>query len=768
MASAAAAISPSGTHSRQTSAPAPSAPRGSGPRTVSPAALRAPGSAGPSRTSPTIAIVVCISRSSPRPGCRSRCAVSKCSGSCRRAGVYHRPVPPTKDERREALKAVFHEARACQNCPQLAATRTTVVFGNGNADADLMFVGEAPGANEDRQGLPFVGQAGKLLDTLLGEIGLVRGDVFVANVLKCLSYRAMVQLGDGSWERIGRLVRNRYEGTVMSVDERGHLVPRRVTGWHATPLGERSVHRLTYRSSKNVGANRSSVDLTGDHPVLTERGYVRVDELRPGDRVATGQGLSALARDVVCGTLLGDGSINARAAHLTLAHSERQAAYAEFKAQLITELRPSRRTLEVTAVAGSDRTYGVVHVRTSAHRALGVLRRDFYRPKKVVPNWIADRLNARMLAFWFMDDGYTRIRPGGRRPVAEIATVAFSDSDLQVLLEGLRRLGLPAKASRRRIYFDVPATRRLSELIAPYVPPVMRYKLNPEIVSQVPFDPSRLEPGPPEVMYDEVEVEEITHHPRPDRTFFCIDVEETHNFVTAGAVVHNCRPPGNRDPHPGGDRGVPVVPAAPGRAHRAARDLHARELRDEAAARRPDRHHAAARPRRGSDDRSARGALVSAVPSGRRALHARERRGAAGRLRSDPRAARDGPAAAAGAGRRGGRAGRRRRGAGPARGARAGGRARGRRARARARRGRAAARGAARPVLMPRGVHDAAALGFARSADAYDRARPDYPEAAIAWLADRMGLRAGRTVVDLAAGTGKLTPPLAGTGAGGT
>jgi len=94
-------------------------------------------------------------------------------------------VPPTKEERREALKAVYHEAKGCTTCPQLAATRTTVVFGNGNADADLMFVGEAPGANEDRQGLPFVGQAGKLLDTLLGEIGLVRADVFVANVLKC-------------------------------------------------------------------------------------------------------------------------------------------------------------------------------------------------------------------------------------------------------------------------------------------------------------------------------------------------------------------------------------------------------------------------------------------------------------------------------------------------------------------------------------------------------------------------------------------------------
>jgi ubiquinone/menaquinone biosynthesis C-methylase UbiE len=64
-----------------------------------------------------------------------------------------------------------------------------------------------------------------------------------------------------------------------------------------------------------------------------------------------------------------------------------------------------------------------------------------------------------------------------------------------------------------------------------------------------------------------------------------------------------------------------------------------------------------------------------------------------------------------------------------------------------------------------RGVHDAAARGFSRSADAYDRARPDYPPAAVAWLAERLGLRPGRTVVDHAAGTGKLTRPLAATGA---
>jgi len=89
------------------------------------------------------------------------------------------------EQRREALKQVFAQAQTCVRCQELASTRQNVVFGAGNADADLMFVGEAPGASEDAQGLPFVGRAGKLLDTLLGEIGLERGDVFIANTLKC-------------------------------------------------------------------------------------------------------------------------------------------------------------------------------------------------------------------------------------------------------------------------------------------------------------------------------------------------------------------------------------------------------------------------------------------------------------------------------------------------------------------------------------------------------------------------------------------------------
>ena len=92
--------------------------------------------------------------------------------------------PRPAGERREELVALYREASGCLRCP-LHESRTSVVFGAGNADADLMFVGEAPGQQEDLQGLPFVGRAGKLLDELIGEIGLTRSDVFVANVLKC-------------------------------------------------------------------------------------------------------------------------------------------------------------------------------------------------------------------------------------------------------------------------------------------------------------------------------------------------------------------------------------------------------------------------------------------------------------------------------------------------------------------------------------------------------------------------------------------------------
>jgi uracil-DNA glycosylase family 4 len=82
------------------------------------------------------------------------------------------------------LQAYAEAVSGCTRC-RLAQGRTQVVFGAGNPHADLLFVGEAPGFHEDKQGLPFVGQAGKLLEKLLAGIGLARSDVYIANVLMC-------------------------------------------------------------------------------------------------------------------------------------------------------------------------------------------------------------------------------------------------------------------------------------------------------------------------------------------------------------------------------------------------------------------------------------------------------------------------------------------------------------------------------------------------------------------------------------------------------
>lgn len=84
----------------------------------------------------------------------------------------------------QAWNELNDRCKACQNCP-LGKTRTNLVFGVGNRQADLMFVGEAPGQAEDEQGIPFVGAAGKLLDRYLYAVGIPRESVYIANILKC-------------------------------------------------------------------------------------------------------------------------------------------------------------------------------------------------------------------------------------------------------------------------------------------------------------------------------------------------------------------------------------------------------------------------------------------------------------------------------------------------------------------------------------------------------------------------------------------------------
>lgn len=92
---------------------------------------------------------------------------------------------PTVNTREARLTALREAVSTCRQCPHLADFRTQTVFGTGNPHAALMFVGEAPGADEDQRGEPFVGAAGELLTKIIGVMGLSREDIYTANVLKC-------------------------------------------------------------------------------------------------------------------------------------------------------------------------------------------------------------------------------------------------------------------------------------------------------------------------------------------------------------------------------------------------------------------------------------------------------------------------------------------------------------------------------------------------------------------------------------------------------
>ena len=96
--------------------------------------------------------------------------------------LFEAPQPARRE--RETLEQIRGDLGDCQRC-RLASGRKTIVFGQGNAHAQLVFVGEGPGADEDEQGLPFVGRAGQLLNRMLQSIGIKREDVYICNVVKC-------------------------------------------------------------------------------------------------------------------------------------------------------------------------------------------------------------------------------------------------------------------------------------------------------------------------------------------------------------------------------------------------------------------------------------------------------------------------------------------------------------------------------------------------------------------------------------------------------
>ena len=235
------------------------------------------------------------------------------------------------------------------------------------------------------------------------------------------------------------------------------------------------MYRLTYRSAKNAGTSRSSIQLTG-RPPGPDRARLRPCRRARGKPTASqpGRGSASVVFDVVCGTLLGDGSIRAKAAMSRPwpTPSARRPTRTS-RCELLAELRPTR---QARGRQGCRRRRPDVRRRSRAGRgrtgrwgscdATSTVRRRSCRS-----GWASGSTSACLRSgSWTTAIRASVLAAASRWP--RLRSVSFTDADLQVLLDGLLRLGLPAKATRGRIYFDVATTRRLSELIAPYVPPV--------------------------------------------------------------------------------------------------------------------------------------------------------------------------------------------------------------------------------------------------------------------------------------------------------
>ena len=145
-------------------------------------------------TRPALDLVIAalekIREKSDRAPRASRTALARLQDAPVAASLREARTSPTErqlqPENKAGLLAVVRErVAACTKCTHLACSRTQTVFGVGNPDADLMFIGEAPGADEDQQGEPFVGRAGQLLTRILKAMNFAREDVYIANILKC-------------------------------------------------------------------------------------------------------------------------------------------------------------------------------------------------------------------------------------------------------------------------------------------------------------------------------------------------------------------------------------------------------------------------------------------------------------------------------------------------------------------------------------------------------------------------------------------------------
>jgi recombination protein RecA len=366
----------------------------------------------------------------------------------------------------------------------------------------------------------------------------------------CFDYDSRVVLADGSTEKIGKIVNQRMPVEVLSYDAKaGAIVPKRVVNWFDNGKTDEFLNITVAKPDKRGG--RAVLACTANHLIRTPSGWREAGELKVRDSVieALPHYLSEFQWEALRGTLMGDGALSStrsgHSARFRYGHGHKQTAYADWKASLFSNVSCSRHVREDN---------GAIFFDFTPLPELAPLRHEVYsgeNRKKVFGDEYLKALSPLSLALWYMDDAHFAIRSKGvqKRTAgltgrAEICVEAMEAATRDRLVAYLSDTwGIQAKlvakgsAKNATLVFNNAETAKLHALIAPFVHPSMDYKLLPALRGRF-----AVEPVFRPMRYELVALPVTDIHVKPPTRSmhrFDIEVEDSHNYLVDGVVVHN-------------------------------------------------------------------------------------------------------------------------------------------------------------------------------------------------------------------------------------
>lgn len=434
----------------------------------------------------------------------------------------------------------------CSGC-ELENAKGGFSIPEGTCNNGVLIIGEALGEKELNDGLPFrpYAEAGSTLQTVFKRLKIDRNEFALWNLIACLTWGARVVMPDGSKRRIAELVKENYSGEVLSFNlETQQFIPKKVIKAFRNLRGKRKLYRVSYEGAKNSPRGIVGTTATEEHLFLTSEGWVRADSLNGKLLNIGAEDYRERATSTIIGTMLGDSHIQANSGNLVLTHCKKQLEWLQCKAKVLGAKEPrlrSNRFLTFTKATASIRSLG----------------NKFYnrQNKKAVPVDIYDLMTLQAIATWYLDDGYIcdtrynrqRIKIRRKSPLVEFATCSFSKEEVDRLIKSLAKFNIIAYKRLDdklfwRIHLDGENTNKLIKLIGKFVPPSMRYKLGGIDCEE--YDPLVWEFEGKKAMFSKAIVIEVKPR-REDQFVYCLEIEDTNNFITLAGVTHNCRPPFN-------------------------------------------------------------------------------------------------------------------------------------------------------------------------------------------------------------------------------